>query len=182
MPPQQTKWSTIKKRLASLDDKELLNLIGELHRLTPENERFLETRYAPSANTLNEFKRKIDDALYPDVLHNEDVDFRSAKKAISTYSKASGDKLGIAELMVFYVERANQFTLDYGDMWEQFYLSVENMFERALRQLKEMEAAGIDICPLRERLASVVTSTSGIGWGYHDTLSDLYYESFGEWS
>ena len=84
--------------------------------------------------------------------------------------------------MVFYVERANQFTLDYGDMWEQFYLSVENMFERALKQLEEMEAAGIEICPLRERLASVVASTSGIGWGYHDTLSDLYYESFGEWS
>ena len=27
-------------------------------------------------------------------------------------------KQGIAELMVFYVERANQFTLDYGDIWE----------------------------------------------------------------
>ena len=53
-----------------LGDKELLKLIGEFHRLTPENKRFLEIRYAPSANTLNEFKRKIDDALYPDVLRS----------------------------------------------------------------------------------------------------------------
>ena len=61
----------------------------------------------------------------------------------------------------------------------QFYLSVENMFEKAL---KELEALGIEINPLRELLAKVVISTSGIGWGDHHTLCDLYYESFGEWS
>jgi hypothetical protein len=61
----------------------------------------------------------------------------------------------------------------------QFYLSVENMFEKAL---KELEALGLEINPLRERLAKVFISTSGIGWGDHHTPCDLYYESFGEWS
>ena len=180
MPQQKVTWSTLKKHLSTLENKELLKLIGELYKLTSENKRFLETRYASNSKTLKEFKQIIDDALYPDVMRNDDVDFRTAKKALSTYSKASGDEAGIAELMVFYVERANQFTLDCGDMREQFYISVENMFERALKQLQEMEALGIEIEPLRERLEKVVDSTSRIGWGYHDMLTQLYCEAFGE--
>lgn len=179
MPQQKTTWSTLKKRLSTLENKELLKLIRELYKLTPENKRFLETSYSSNSRTLNEFKQIIDDALYPDVMRNDDVDFRTAKKAISTYSKASGDKAGVTELMVFYVERANQFTLDYGDMWEQFYISVENMFERTLEQLKEMQTLGIEIEPFRERLEKIVDSTSGIGWGYHDMLTQLYGEAFG---
>ncbi|MEM6822732.1 MAG: hypothetical protein AAF558_12430 [Verrucomicrobiota bacterium] len=180
MPEQKATWSTLKKRLSALEDKELLKLIGELYKLTPMNRRFLETRYSSSSKTLKEFKQIIDDALYPNVMRNDDVDFRTAKKAISTYSKATGDKPGIGELMVFYVERANQFTLDYGDMWEQFYISVESMFERALKQLQEMQALGMEIEPLRKRLEKVVDSTNCIGWGYHDMLTQLYGEAFGE--
>lgn len=43
-----------------------------------------------------------------------------------------------------------------------------------------MEALGMQIEPLRSRLAKVVVSTSNIGWGYHDTLSELFYEAFSE--
>lgn len=82
--------------------------------------------------------------------------------------------------MVYYVEQANQFTLDHGDMWEQFYLSVENMFSRAVKQIQELDRKGKDTNSFRERLAKVVKSTSEIGWGYHDTLTDIYYEAFGE--
>lgn len=180
MTAQKTNWSSLKQRLSKHEHKELLKLLGELYTLTPENKRFLEARYTSNADTLKEFKEIIDEALYPDAMSNEEVDFRTAKKAIATYSKANGNKAGIAELMVFYVEQANQFTLDYGDMWEQFYISVENMFGRAIKQIKELDHEGKSTDSLRERLAKVVKSTSGIGWGYHDTLGDLYEEAFGE--
>lgn len=34
--------------------------------------------------------------------------------------------------MLCYVENVCQFTYDYGDMWEQYYTSVENNFEKTM--------------------------------------------------
>lgn len=35
--------------------------------------------------------------------------------------------------MVSYMEWATQFTYDYGDMWEQYYDSVENNFDKTIK-------------------------------------------------
>jgi len=52
---------------------------------------------------------------------------------------------------------------------------------KAIKQIQELDAEGKETDSLRERLAKVVTSTSEIGWGYHDTLTDLlYHEASGE--
>ena len=34
--------------------------------------------------------------------------------------------------------------------------------------------------PFRERLGEVVRSSSGIGWGYHDDLADIYAAAFSD--
>lgn len=37
--------------------------------------------------------------------------------------------------MVSYMEWATQFTYDYGDMWEQYYDSVESNFDKTVRHI-----------------------------------------------
>ncbi len=52
-------------------------------------------------NLLDPYKETIDECMYPDVYSNKSIQISKARKAISNYSKAVGDILGEAVLMVF---------------------------------------------------------------------------------
>ena len=82
---------------------------------------------------LEEYKKIIREEFYPAKLSREPkTRFSVCRKAVSDYKKLkpSADKL--ADLMLYYVENACQFTYDYGDMWDQYYTSVENNFDRTI--------------------------------------------------
>ena len=63
-------------------------------------------------HVLAPYKEALDRWLWPDVLRNRDASVVKAKQAISSYRKAVGDPVGVAELMVFYCERAAAFCSD----------------------------------------------------------------------
>jgi hypothetical protein len=179
MPVKKINWTSIKKQLQAQEPKDTLNLLGELYKLNRENKQFLDTRFSSSKEVLKVYIEAIRDALDPPLNRDMEVDFKSARKVISNYKKARKDDIeGIAELMLCFVENANDFTLSYGDMWEQFYINIETMYEKVIVEVTKMERMGIDIGPLQERLREVMSSTSDIGWGYHDTLADLYFTAF----
>jgi hypothetical protein len=54
------------------------------------------------------------------------------QKAINEYSKAVGDAKGEAELMTYFVECGNQFTVEFGDIDEGFYDALLRMYARAI--------------------------------------------------
>ena len=95
-----------------------------------------------------------------------------ARKAVADYAKVAGSANGIADVMVYYVETGVEFTVDFGDIDEPFYLSMERMYEAALRHLAKH---GLWL-QFESRCSRIVNRTSGIGWGFHDTLRDLYEE------
>jgi hypothetical protein len=51
-------------------------------------------------------------------------DIGRSEDAIDRYSKAIDDVKGGTELMIFFVECGNNFTLGYGDIDDDFYDSV----------------------------------------------------------
>ena len=104
----------------------------------------------------------------------------SANKAIQDYRLASGDDEGLAELLTVYVEVGNQFTLDYGDIDEGYYDTMESAFQDAVDHLLAMGNREKDIGKYRERLRKVVISTANIGWGYGDGLNGMFYDAFGD--
>ena len=77
------------------------------------------------------------------------------------------------DIMLFYVEQGVKFTLAYGDIDEAFYASMEGMYEKALSAMTELDSKNI----FEQRSRKIVTDTSGIGWGFHDTLSDIFQSS-----
>lgn len=172
----------MKTQLIDLDKADLLKLVGDLFKLSSENAQFLGTRFSSSSSDLLVYKKIISEALYEKALKSDKVDFRTAKKAISNYRKARGSDEGLAELMVFYVERANQFSMEMGDMWEGFYTSVESMYQSTVDLLLKQRKKGENIESFRCRLESVMKSTSDMGWGHYDVLSDIYYAELGEMS
>ena len=118
--------------------------------------------------------------MYPNIYSDKPVQvyISEAKKAISSYSKAIGDKIGEAELMTFFVEYGNSFTVDYGDMDEDFYYALESIVQAGYRQGVEPSAGTAR--RFQDRLRDIMTSSGNIGWGYHDTLRHDYYKAFPE--
>ena len=61
-----------------------------------------------------------------------------AEDAIKRYSKSIDDVKGETELLVFFVECGNNFTLSYGDIDDEFYDSVLLMYEKAIQNVTEL--------------------------------------------
>lgn len=169
-------WSEIKSVLSSKDKPELLSALADLYKLSEGNREFLHTRFAPSTSSLDSYKKIIQSSMYPDVRKNKPIQIAKGKKAITDYAKASGDKLGELDLMIYFVEMGNQFTVDIGDLYSAFYDSLLSVYEKAVERVKKL--APDQASDFKERLRKVMESGSGIGWGYADGLSDAYYTAW----
>jgi hypothetical protein len=101
-----------------------------------------------------------------------------AKKAVADYTKASGEPKGILELMLFFVDTGTKFTVNCGDMYEEFYLALERMYAKALDLVLTMDEEAID--EYYNRFEDLVTSTIDVSWGYHDSLEEMFYNAFPE--
>jgi hypothetical protein len=106
------------------------------------------------------------------VFRKQDSSVARAKQAISDYKKAVGDPAGLAELMVFYCERAAGFCTDIGSDDEGFFDALVRMFERALKLTNTLPESGrVDLV---NRLLDAVRQISHkIGYGVGDDLDFL---------
>ena len=171
-------WSDVKAALVNLDKKQMLNLVADLYRLSNENKTFLNSRFEVGGNPLGPYKKIIEECMYPDIYSDKPIQISKAKKAISNYSKATGDPAGEAELMICFVECGNTFTVKFGDIDGPFYDALNRMYRRTINKvltLSEKQQA-----EFKNRLKAIMTSSSNIGWGYHDMLCDDYYGAFPE--
>src|SRR5207245_11174888 len=89
-------------------------------------------RFGLAEDSLEPYKKTIDRWLWPDLFRKQDTSVSQAKRAISDYKKAVGDSEGLAELMVFYCERAAGFCRDVGNDDEGYFDALVRMFEQAL--------------------------------------------------
>lgn len=97
-----------------------------------------------------------------------------ARKAVLDYKKIAQSPAPLVDLMLHYVEGGVAFTNRFGDLYEAFYTSVENMYEQALKLIVQHQLHD----QFERRCAQIVAATRGTGWGFHDQLSDLYGEAF----
>ncbi|WP_019864177.1 DUF6155 family protein [Methylovulum miyakonense] len=98
-----------------------------------------------------------------------------ARKAITDYKKVSSSALGLADLMLTYVESGVIFTNEYGDIDEPFYNSMESMYQSTLKHLLKAQI----FADFEDRLLAVLKDTRDMGWGFHDSLCYLYEQLVG---
>ena len=65
-PKKSTSWQNIRRTLASKSQRELLNLIRDLHNLQPEVRDFINARFVVSTANLKPYQKTIQESLYPD--------------------------------------------------------------------------------------------------------------------
>ncbi|MBL7178077.1 MAG: hypothetical protein ISS66_19810 [Desulfobacteraceae bacterium] len=161
-----------------MEHNEILQLVRDLYQLSKTNKEFLHARFLVGDDPLKPYKDTIKDSMYPDVMRDKPLRISRAKRAISEYSKAADDLKGEAELMVFFVECGNRFTIELGDIDANFYDSLTLMYDKAIDMILSLKDE--DQHQFKRRLKLIMDSSSGIGWGYHDELCDLYYDAFGD--
>src|SRR5438094_9898853 len=167
----QPAWTDVKAKLADFDRAALLGLIQSLYTAHKDNQTFLHARFGLAEDVLEPYKKTIDRWLWPDLFRKQDTSVLQAKRAISDYKKAVGDSEGLAELMVFYCERAVGFCSDVGNDDEGYFDALVRMFEQALKLTNGLSAHCRD--DLMTRLDRVRVISHKFGYGVGDSMDFL---------
>src|SRR3954467_12081860 len=171
--PKQTSptWRDVKGKLAEFDRVGLFGIIQDLYAASKSNQTFLHARFGLGGDVLAPCKAIIDRWLWPDPIKNQDTSVAAAKKAITDYRKAAGQPEGLAELMVFYCERAAGFSNEYGLDDGGYYDALVRMFEQALKV--SITLADAQRHAMLKRLDSVRAGSRNFGYGVDYALDDL---------
>jgi len=176
MKTQATKptWTDVKARLTDFDRAGLIGLVQDLYTASKDNQAFLHARFALGGDVLKPYKATIDRWLWPDVFKNQDTSVAKAKKAIADYKKAGGQSEGLAELTVFYCERAAGFSIDVGMQDESWFDALLRMYEQSLKAIATLPEEARPA--FWARLDAVRDVSHNIGYGVGDGMDDLLAE------
>lgn len=172
------KITDIKKHLKSLTkdeiEKEILTLI--------KNYKEVKEYFSIKLNEdnideiLNKYKEKILIEFFPNRGFGS-FNFTNIRKTISDFKKISTNNSQIVDLTLYAVEQGVNFTNTYGDINERFYMSIEKLYDEATRYMVENNLA----VEFVRRCDEIVTKASGIGWGFSDTMEDIYYNNLSDY-
>lgn len=161
------------KELADFDKKKLIGLISELYDKNKSVKEYLDYYFNPDEKAiLKVYREKVREAFYP----KREFGFKLAvgKKAISDFRKLKPSADSLIDLILYYVECGVEFTNDYGDIDENYYLSLE----RAFRDSLDLIDKHLLHDTFKARALKIVQDTINTGWGFYDTLADFYYEIY----
>lgn len=167
----QSTWTDVRAKLASFDRIGLLGLVQDLYAAHEDNRMFLHARFGQGEDILEPYKQTIDRWLWPDVFRKQNASVAKAKQAISHYKKAVGDVAGLAELMVFYCERAAGFCSDIGNQDDNYFDALVRMFGQALNVANALPAKSRDA--LVARLDRVCIISRKFGYGVGDDMDSI---------
>ncbi|MCX5815389.1 MAG: DUF6155 family protein [Proteobacteria bacterium] len=169
------KINALKQHLKGLPEAALIEIILDLNKTFKDVQEYLQVKFTPESTLeiYEKYRKLINDEFFPTRGFGK-CRLSKAEKAISDFRKLKVPYEQVLDLMIFYVEIGVAFTNSYGDIDAEFYEKMENMFDDALMDIIELG--------LQERFMTrcekIVEETDGIGWGFHDTLGEIYYEYF----
>jgi ribosomal protein S17E len=168
------KVTELKKQLRDLKQDDLIKLVVESYKLSDDVKEFFSVKFIGETaveELFEKYSNQIENEFFPDKGFGQ-LRLSEAKKAISAFKKLTGNEKLTYELMLFYVETGVEFTNTYGDISENFYISMESMYEKVIEKCNESKGF---YEAYKDRIAAIVSETGGIGWGFHDSLSELYW-------
>jgi hypothetical protein len=167
--------TSLKQYLKTRSHEELVTDISELFKKFELVKAYYQIKLYPEDETavISKYKKIIENEFFPSRGYGK-AKLAVAKKAITDYKRVSENPVNIADIMIFYVEQGVKFTKAYGDIDENFYISMENMYEKGIDWIIKYKLQNI----FRERCQQIVKDTNGMGWGFHDGLKGIYSKFF----
>lgn len=151
--------------------EEIIAMVLEMYSARKEAKEYLEFYAMPDEQgKLEEYKNIIREEFYPQRRREPQTRFSVCRKAVADFKKLKPSADAIAELMVSYMEWATKFTYDYGDMWEQYYNSVEINFDQTINFIITNDLWA----KYETRLVKCVKWASNSGYGFADYMAEIY--------
>jgi hypothetical protein len=160
----------LKAQLADFDHAGLVSLVRDLYAASKDNQAFLHARFGLGDDVLRPYKAAIDRWLWPDLYKRQDTSVAKAKKALADYRKAVGQPEGLAELMVYYCERAVGFSNEVGLQDEGYFDALLRMFGQSLKVVGALPAERRG--KLLMRVDAVRRVAHNLGYGVGDDMDD----------
>jgi hypothetical protein len=167
------KWSDVKARLEAFDRKGLVALLGDLYDASVANRRFLHSRLTPGSRAIEEYRRLVADAIYPDPFSTRRVSIRDAAAAIVEYRRSTGDASGTVDLMLTFLEAGTEQAADLGYGDEAYFDALEIRLDAVA---KEFDSLPADVREkVRARLGRIQVRVRDVGWGFSDAVDEVVY-------
>jgi hypothetical protein len=164
-------WTAVKGSLDRMDRAGLLGVIRDLYEAAEVNRRFLHARFVPAASALEDYRRMIRAAVFPDPFSQRPIRLRDATATITEYKRATGDLAGTVDLMLEFVEAGTEQAADLGYGDEAYFAALERKVKEVVQSLDAL--AEVDRKAVTERLVKLGEYRGTIGWGYCDFLGDI---------
>lgn len=166
----------LKKHLLSLSKEQVIEqVLGLYDTCKPAKEYFEYFLNPDEKGQFEKYKAIIVNEFYPKGKYVEaKTRFSVAKKAIADFRSLNPSPELLADLMVTLPEMACKFTFDFGDMWEQYYISAETNFGLALKYLQKQ---GL-LQQFKLRCQDCVKHAEPCGYGFADEISNLFNEYY----
>jgi Family of unknown function (DUF6155) len=160
-----------KQYLKSRSQEELIADIAELFRKFPAVREYYQIKLHPQEEEeiVAKYKQIIANEFFP-VKGLGKARLSVAKQAIIDYQKLSQKEASLIDIMLFYVEQGVKFTNTYGDIDEQFYLSLEGIYEKAIAIIKKTGLKDI----FKPRCQAIIDNSSGIEGSFNQNLRNTY--------
>lgn len=163
----------LRKHLLSLTKEQVVDIMLELYGASKEANTCLEFYLEPNSDAeLEKYKKAIRSQFYGRNDYPKDPSFRECNKFITTFKKLVPDPHAIADLMLYYVEQGCSLTAQFGDYEEPFYTALENNFSKAVKFIAQN---GL-LTEFAPRMKKMIESAKWCGYGFPDTLWNMYYE------
>lgn len=161
----------VKRLLNSMSKDEVVGMVMEMYCARREAKEYLDYFASPDeAGMLQKCKKIIDKEFGDD--ERSKCRFSVCRKAIADFKKLHPDEEVLADLLVYYMERVNQFSFENGDLWEQFYDSAVSNFNTMMRYL--VKNGLLD--KYLPRVKQIIAWTTPCGYGYHGEVVDIFLE------
>ena len=167
------KWSDVKARLETFDRKGLVSLLGDLYDASVANRRFLHSRLTPGSRAIEEYRRLVADAIYPDPFSKRRVSVRDAAAAIVEYRRSTGDASGAVDLMLTFLEAGTEQAADLGYGHDGYFNALQIRLDAVAKEFDSLPADRR--ATVRARLGRIQMRARAVGWGWGDSVDEAVH-------
>lgn len=175
---REIKHKDVKKHLKGLSKNELEKEVLNLYKKFKDVKEYfsIELNKDNPEAILSYYKEKLLEQFFPKRGFGS-CNLRLIRKHISNFKKVCNNSRYVVDLILYAVEKGVLFTNTYGDIHEQFYISIEKLFYEATKCIHENELTIEYI----KRCKKIVDDSRNIGWGFSDGMDEIFIENLSDY-
>lgn len=157
--------------------EELIQMVMRLYRSNQSAAQSINLQIAGDAygnELLEKYKKKIYKVFNPSNILRTGFSLKHAQQLLSEFSDicVNVNENWYGDLALYFAECATDFTMNYGDIDDNFYKALEDAYHDAIIIASKDEKL-FDLW--KDRLERILHDFTGFGWGMDEIISEEFY-------